>query len=227
MQPDVGLHESFVHGLPSLQGAAEPVQLPPWHVSLTVHGLPSEQLAPSVTLDSNEQTWVLYDVLTHRFLRHCVSLLLGQNGTEPGFRTHCLSTQYKNPLHASLSLGPMHSASLPPGQPQLAGPTPGLQTPAEQKSPSVHALPSLQEPAASVSGWNWQSAVTWQVSLVQSFLSLHLEWTTVCVTVFVASLHVSVVQLTPSLICSGELTQPTPATHVSVPVQYLPSSHTV
>jgi hypothetical protein len=42
--PLAGLHESFVHTLPSSQfGAAPPTHTPPAHVSLVVHALPSLQ----------------------------------------------------------------------------------------------------------------------------------------------------------------------------------------
>jgi hypothetical protein len=41
-QPDAGLHESFVHPLPSSQfGASPPWQLPPPHVSFVVQAFPS------------------------------------------------------------------------------------------------------------------------------------------------------------------------------------------
>ena len=42
VQPVAGLQASFVHTLPSSQlGAAPPTQVPPLHVSLVVHALPS------------------------------------------------------------------------------------------------------------------------------------------------------------------------------------------
>ena len=46
--PLLGLHESSVHWLPSLQSAGPPlVHDPATHVSFVVHGLPSLQVLPS------------------------------------------------------------------------------------------------------------------------------------------------------------------------------------
>jgi hypothetical protein len=50
VQPLAGLHESVVHGLPSLQTSGVPAaQVPLWHVSSPLQGLPSLQEEPLTT----------------------------------------------------------------------------------------------------------------------------------------------------------------------------------
>jgi hypothetical protein len=46
--PPAGVHPSVVHGLPSSTGTTPvPLHVPPWHLSIGVHALPSLHVVPS------------------------------------------------------------------------------------------------------------------------------------------------------------------------------------
>lgn len=66
VQPVAGLHPSVVHGLLSLQfGAAPPVHVPDWHVSVVVHAFPSSQPVPFALFCAAQPPGSLHTPLWH------------------------------------------------------------------------------------------------------------------------------------------------------------------
>src|SRR5437870_5391541 len=97
--------------------------------------------------------------------------------------------------------------------------TPGLQTPPPQVSPVVHGLPSSHGAVLLVN--THPVAGPTQLSVVQGLLSS--QTTAVCVHEPSAGTQASVVQTSPSLQLTGAPGMQVPPTHVSVPLQRLPS----
>jgi hypothetical protein len=146
-QPVAGTHESFVHTLPSLQlGAGPPTQTPPAHVSFVVQALPS--LHALVLLVCAQPV-----AGTHEsFVQTLLSLQFGA-----GPPTQTPPAQVSAVVHALPSLHEMvllaftqpvagtHESFVQTLLSLQFGAGPPTQTPPEQVSPVVHALPSLHE----------------------------------------------------------------------------------
>jgi hypothetical protein len=119
--PTLGLHESFVQTLPSLQtGAGPPLHVPPLHTSFVVHALPSLQLA--VLFVKTQPLAGLHESLVHGLLSlHTVAA----PPTQAPF-------EHESPLVHGLpsSQEPVFGVNVHP----LAGLQPSF----------VHTLPSLQ-----------------------------------------------------------------------------------
>ncbi len=119
-QPDAGAHESVVHAFPSSQlGAGPPTHTPPEQVSGPLHALPS--LHGAAFAACRQPASGSHESSVHGFpSSHRSSLSVN---------THPADGSHESVVHAFPS---SHATAVPLEQ-----------TPAEQRSPTVHRLPSL------------------------------------------------------------------------------------
>jgi hypothetical protein len=224
-QPEAGLHESFVHTLPSKQLTVVPTQTPPEQTSLPVHALPSLQatelfgcVQPIAGLQASVVQMLPSSQLgggppVHAPPKHTSPVVHALPSSQALLLLvdwHPITGSHESVVHVFPSL-------------QISA-APPMQEPPRQVSPVVQAFPSLQALLLFV---KTQPVVGLHVSVVQTLPSLQVsagppthappEQTSPVVHAFpslqelllfvntqpVAGLHVSVVQTLPSLQVMG------------------------
>jgi hypothetical protein len=248
VQPVDGLQESSVQGLPSSQfGPAPPTQTPPEHASPVVQALPSSQEAALLAYAQPVAGLQESSVQTLPSLQ-----LVGPPLTQLPPEQASPVVQAFPSLHGAVLFAweqpvtGLHESSVHGFPSSQFGPAPPMQTPPEQASPVVQALPSSQEAVLFV--WAHPVAGTQESSVhglpslqlgpapptqtppeqaspvVQALPSSHGAVLLACVQP-VAGLQASSVHTLPSSQFGAAPPTQTPPEHVSPEVQALPSLH--
>jgi hypothetical protein len=215
VQPLAGLQESVVQPLPSLQTSAVPArQAPALHVSAPLQALPSPHAVP-LAAAGNVHMPLLQAFVVHGLLSlHWLDVVQLPPQPAIGVVVQPLAGLQESVVQLLPSL--------------QTSAVPARQTPALHVSAPLQALPSLHAVPLEAAG-NVHMPLL-QVFVVHGLLSLHwpdeVQDAQPAIGVVMQpldGLQESVVQLLPSLQTGGVPARHTPALHVSVPLQALPS----